>query len=255
MGAGSRLIGAVGEDTDGQALVSQLAIDGVDVASVRRAGPDTGAAHICVSADGENMIVVTPGANAAVTPEMVRSAIRPGDRVFLSQLETPIEALRALYESGPARAGLKLLNAAPALADGAALFGLIDLLVVNETELAVYAGLKVPPVGADAVAAAGRLAAEQGVAVIVTLGAAGAVMASAGEALIIPGRTAAAVVDTTGAGDCFCGALAAALSRRLAPGEALAMANAAACLSVGRAGAGPSMPRRAEVEAMLRADA
>ena len=257
MGADARLIGAVGEDLDGQALVEQLALDGVEVSAVRRvAGTATGAAHICVAADGENMIVVTPGANAAVAPAMAAAAIRPDDRVFLGQLETPVAALRALYESAAARAGLKLLNAAPALPEGAALFALVDLLIVNETELAAYAGLDAAPIGADEVAAAARqLAAENGITVIVTLGAAGAMAVSAREVLIVPGRRASAVVDTTGAGDCFCGALAAALGSGLALGESLAAANAAACLSVGRSGAGPSMPRRAEVEALLRADA
>ena len=257
MGADARLIGAVGEDLDGQALVEQLALDGVEVSAVRRvAGTATGAAHICVAADGENMIVVTPGANAAMAPAMAAAAIRPDDRVFLGQLETPVAALRALYESAAARAGLKLLNAAPALPEGAALFALVDLLIVNETELAAYAGLDAAPIGADDVAAAARpLAAENGITVIVTLGAAGAMAVSAQEVLIVPGRRASAVVDTTGAGDCFCGALAAALGSGLALGESLAAANAAACLSVGRSGAGPSMPRRAEVEALLRADA
>ena len=121
---------------------------------------------------------------------------------------------------------------------------------------AAYAGLDAAPIGADDVAAAARpLAAENGITVIVTLGAAGAMAVSAREVLIVPGRRASAVVDTTGAGDCFCGALAAALGSGLALGESLAAANAAACLSVGRSGAGPSMPRRAEVEALLRADA
>jgi ribokinase len=240
-GARTLMIGAVGGDEAGAWLREHLRAAGVDVSHVAiLAGEVSGQAHICVSDAGENSIVITAGANARLAPE---HAPRGAPTTLLAQLETPIETTRRLF-SGVARA-LRILNAAPAIPAARELFSLADILIVNETELARYAGDD-----ASTPEAARRLISRPEQSVIVTLGAAGALAIGARSELSVAGR-AARVVDTTGAGDCFCGVLAAALDARESLGDAMAMANAAAALSTQRHGAGPSMPTRAEIEAAL----
>ena len=244
-GAATRLIGAVGRDGAGDELLARLAEAGVDIAAIARL-PDqpTGAAYIFVSAAGENMIVVVGGANRAVAPADIAALDLAGCAVFLAQLETPVAAIIALFSTAAATAGVRILNAAPALAEGASLFPLTDILVVNETELARYAGPN-----RQIARAARRLITRPGQSVIVTLGAAGALAVSA-EALIEVAGRPAKVVDTTGAGDCFCGVLAAALADGADLAQAMALANAAAALSTECPGAAVTATLRADVEAL-----
>ena len=237
-GALTTLIGAVGDDEAADFLLSHLADAGVATGAIARvAGAPTGQGHINVSDAGENMIVVVGGANLAVTAAMVAAIDLASHRVFMSQLETPLEAIAALFGSAAARAGTRILNAAPAMPDAAFLFPLADILVVNEIELARYAGV------ADAVEtpddidrAARRLISRDGQSVLVTLGAAGARVVDADDSHSIPGRRAS-VLDTTGAGDCFCGVMAAVLSEGAGLDSAVSLANAAAAISTEHVGA------------------
>lgn len=249
MGAGVRMLGAVGADANGDALTRYLAEAGVDTAAIRRIDDvGTGAAYITIDDAGENQIVVSSGANARVAAADVGAI--DGVRVALGQLETPVPALAAFFAAAAAAGALRILNAAPALPEGAALFAGIDVLIVNQTELAAYLDLAEEPRTAEDAAVARRLIAGDLRAVIVTLGAAGAVLVEADALRAVPARPAT-VVDTTGAGDCFCGVLAALAAEGMPLGDAIATANAAAAICVGRAGAGPAMPTRAEVEAAL----
>ncbi len=252
MGVSTRLLAAVGLDADGDDLLARLASYGVDVSQVERSAlAVTGAAYICVSQAGENMIVVASGANAALDPQSLRAGTLDGSDVYLAQLETPLATVRALFDSARARTALRILNAAPAIEEALDLFGLADILVVNEVELAVFARLARPPATpGDAEPAALGLIQRDGQTVIVTLGAAGALAVARSGSHWIPGIPAKAV-DTTGAGDCFCGVLAACLSLGEDLPHAVARANAAASLSVRRHGASSAMPGRAEVDALL----
>jgi len=247
LGVATRLVGAVGEDAAGAFLLAHLAAAGVDVSGVaRRAGAPTGQAAIFVSPSGENMIVVAGGANATVTGlDMGAEASAPG-RVRLAQLETPVDAIEAFFEAGRgAGAGaLTMLNAAPAAPEGRRLFEAVDILIINETELAAYAGLGASE---DRVAKAARtLISRSGQSVIVTLGAKGAMAVDRDGAFPVEGRPAR-VVDTTGAGDAFCGVLAASLSEGTPLKDALHLANIAGALSTERAGASVSPDLRADV--------
>jgi ribokinase len=251
-GAATTLIGAVGRDEAGAVVLAAMRGAGVlKDHVVELAEHPTGQAFIWVSAAGENSIVVAGGANLALAPGHVDASA--GCTVFLAQLETPVDAIETLFASAAAQSGTRILNAAPAVEDGRRLFALTDILIVNETELARYAGAATVPVHLDDFAsAARRLISRAGQTVIVTLGKAGAVAIDSEGLVIVEGR-AAAVVDTTGAGDCFCGVLAA----RLATGEtleaAMTWANTAAALSTERPGATPSMPTLVEIEAALSA--
>ena len=251
-GVRTQLLGAVGRDEAGEAILAALRRAGVEAGQVLRlADHPTGQAFIWVSEAGENSIVVAGGANLALTPPMADAEAAAQSRVLLAQLETPVETIEALY-GAPASAGrLRLLNAAPAIPEARRLFPLVDMLIVNETELASLAGAGVAADDLDAVAAAARgLMSRPDQTVVVTLGAAGAVAVSPGGRVLVAGRRAK-VVDTTGAGDCFCGVLAARLSEDADLETALAWANAAASLSTERPGATPAMPSRAEIAAAL----
>jgi len=244
-GVATRLVGAVGEDAAGDFLVAHLTAAGVDVSGVaRRAGAPTGQAAIFVSPSGENMIVVAGGANATLTGlDMGAESGAPG-RVRLAQLETPVDAIEAFFEAGRGAGALTLLNAAPAVPDGRRLFDAADILIVNETELAAYAGPGAPE---DEVAKAARtLISRSGQSVIVTLGARGAMAVDRDGVFQVEGRPAR-VLDTTGAGDAFCGVLAASLAEGTPMRDALHLANVAGALATERPGASVSADLRAEV--------
>ncbi len=251
LGAKTRLLGAVGQDGAGDVMLDFLAGAGVDMAGVRReAGAPTGQAFITVDDAARNMIVVAAGANALYGADAARTADLGGAGVVLTQFEATLAAIETVFTRPEAAGALKILNTAPALAEGAPLLGLADMLILNETELASFAGLDAEPADPEAAIAAARSLARPGQTVLATLGAAGAVAVRGDEVFRVMGLRQRAV-DTTGAGDCFCGALAAGLDRGLALPAAMAFANAAAALSVTRAGAAASMPLSAEVEALL----
>ena len=252
MGAPTRLMGAVGGDDSGKSLKAKLAGYGVQVADVMELeGVPTGQAHVWVANSAENMIVVTAGANAMVTSQHVASTPLEGQRVLLCQLETPATAIETLFRTGAAKGALRILNAAPALPQGAALFPLTDILIVNQTELATYAKLDREPSRLEDVSVAARkLMSRPDQTIIVTLGSTGVAAVRRDEAFLVEGKKVKAV-DTVGAGDCFCGALAACLAANMDLREAVEHANAAAALSVQKPGAAPSMPSRREVEQFL----
>lgn len=251
LGARVAMLGCVGQDAFGARLLEVIRAEGVDASGVRQTGDaPTGIAQIVVSR-GENCIVVVPGANMTMTDADVASIeIADGD-VVVAQLETPVAVTEALFAR--ARNATTILNAAPAAIVPDTLLALTDLLVVNETELATLSGAAVRDDSALAdIVAAARSLQRSHKAVIVTLGRRGAVLLQ-GDAppQAIDGH-AVTVLDSTGAGDCFVGAYAAALAAGR-PGSALAFANAAAALAVTKRGAAPSMPRLAEVDALMRA--
>ena len=253
MGAETVMIGATGADDAGSMMRAFLQDNGVDTGMVGvNPRQPTGQAFINVSATGENAIVIVPGANADLTPADIRPGKLAGCGIFLAQLECPVETIHSLFSSDAARRGTTILNAAPAVPEGAELFSLTDILILNETELAAYAKLPEPPDDVEtALESAGKLVGRDGQAVIVTLGEKGAVVVDGEQGELVPGRRAN-VTDTTGAGDCFCGTLAAALAGGCTLNEAVRFAVTAASISVERSGAATSMPTRAEVETALR---
>ena len=240
LGAEVALLGCVGDDVFGQALLSGLRAEGVDVSSVRCAlQQPSGVAAITVCA-AENAIVVAPGANHALTPadiEAAAAAFECAD-IVLSQLEIPLPTVLAAA-SMAARLGKPfLLNPAPAAALPAELLALTTLLTPNTHEIEAL----------FPVAAGGgwrALLAAQGPRLLMTDGAAGVWFADAEGALHHQPAFAVDAVDSTGAGDTFNGALAAFWS--LPRAEAIYRASAAAALSVTRPGAQGGMPTEEEL--------
>lgn len=252
-GATTLLRGMIGSEPGIADLLRQAAPD-LDISGVAVApGAETGTAYIIVAQDGENQIVTVEGANAAVS-DHGEIAIHAGD-VCLAPLEVPATAILRFFEAARHAGALTVLNAAPPLDAGRLAFPHTDLLVVNETELAHFAGAVCAlPDDLDALARmAGSLRSRADQTVIITRGAHGALVV--GEGIVhVPGRPAHAI-DTTGAGDCFCGVLCAALAEGADIPAAATRANVAASLQVERHGAAAAMPTRAEIEAAVTAPA
>ncbi len=224
LGARIRLIGAVGADPFADEALVLLRGAGIDLDGVRRVGEPTGVALILVGGDGENEIVVAPGANRAA------EAGRLGDvDAVLCQLEIPV----ATVAEAAAQARFVCLNAAPAQALPAELLERIDLLVVNRYEL-------------EAVGRYDGLTA-------LTLGAEGAVLLEGGEEIVRAAPPPIDAVDGTAADDAFTACLLVSLLEARPREEALRRACAAGALAASRPGAQPSLPTAAEIDAILGA--
>ncbi|WP_438612754.1 ribokinase [Kocuria sabuli] len=212
----SRMIGAVGDDPDGDVVLRSMAATGVDVTGVGRVPSPTGTALVAVDRHGENQIAVCVGANAEVSLDDVTFA---AEDVVLCQLEIELGAVRETARRTP---GFFALNAAPAVPLPGDLVDRCDLIIVNETEYALIPEL------ADA-----KL-------VAVTYGAEGSALYSHGRRVASAPGNEVAVVSTVGAGDAFCAALVLALTSGLDHETALRAANAVGAHAVGDSSAQPA---------------
>ncbi|WP_460448162.1 ribokinase [Alsobacter sp. SYSU BS001988] len=246
-GAEVALVGAVGQDPFAAIALSLLRRDGVDLSRAAAVDAPTGAAFIAVSAAGENAIVVAAGANArVVASQMDGLPLGAGDTLLLQREVPEEEVLKAARAAK--RAGARvILNAAPAGEVSRELLDALDILVVNEHEVAIVAAGLGLAGGPDDLAR--QIDADHGVATIVTLGGEGAVGWTGGVRRSAPALPVE-VVDTTAAGDTFCGAFAAAMDQGLGFTTALARAAAAGSLACATAGAQPSIPVKAAIDAV-----
>jgi ribokinase len=252
LGAPTILIGRLGQDAFGDQLKAFLAAQGVDLSFLRAtAGAQTGTAVI-TTANADNTIVVIPGANALVSTADVTSPVLAKGDIAVSQFEIPVPAIGAFFKRARAAGATTILNPAPAIECGVELLELVDILILNETELGFLTGVELRDGDDHArlLEAARSLPIGPGRVVCVTLGKRGVLALIDGEPAIVAGRMVKAV-DTTGAGDCFVGAIAAQLAGGNSIRAALDYANAAASICVQRMGAAPSMPTATEVEAAI----
>ncbi len=249
LGARVSMVGRVGDDAAGEALLETLKEEGVNTAAVGIApGLSTGVALITLDGAGENAIVVSPGANTALTPEVVDEAAdiwRSAD-ICLLQLEIPLATVAHVVRSA---AGMVVLNPAPALLEARPILKEADLVVPNRSELALLAAASEPGEVEQVLTLVSRF--EDVERMVVTLGAHGALVVDSGNhELVAPPDVE--VVDTTGCGDAFCAALAVALGEGRDLVEATRWATAAGASAATRRGAGASMPTRAEVGSLFR---
>jgi ribokinase len=253
-GAATTMIGACGDDADGQLVRDSLAQQGVDTQHVHVvAGSPTGRALITVDDQGGNTIVVSPGANTLLAAEDVGAGLRSmnaGDLLLL-QLETPEPLVRHAARRAADAGGVVVLNAAPVPGSIDGLFDDVDLLIVNEHELAGITGLLGNQAARDDDLA--LLAAASHATVVCTAGSDGAYVMHENRVDHVK-APAVHAVDTTAAGDTFIGYLAAGLARDRADLiGAIETATGAAALAVTREGAIDSIPFRHEVAPRLTA--
>lgn len=250
-GASTKMVGATGNDAFAAEALALLKEAGADLGGVRELEGATGIALILVGGDGENVIVVIPGANGKVTPEDAGDAIAamsPGDTVLL-QMEIPEAAVNAALEAARAKGVRSILNIAPLTDAVERLAPLADIVIANETEFARLSGRPVEALN-EVKAELEALHARSGQCMIVTLGGDGVLWARDGNNGHVPSLKIAPV-DTVGAGDTFCGYLAQGLDTGMAFEEAVrraAIAGALACLTPG---AQPSIPLAEDVSARL----
>jgi len=217
LGGSARMVGAVGKDASGQRMLDALAAAGVDTTDVARLPQPTGTALIVVDSDGENQIVVCPGANSHLSLDGVEFG---PEETVLCQLEVGLPVVLEAARKAP---GFFVLNAAPAMDLPAELLERCDLVIVNESEYALI----------PALAEAKLLA--------VTYGKDGSAMFEHGRKVAEAPSVAVTVANTVGAGDAFCAALVLALRSGLDYTQALAVANAVGADAVGDPSSQPDL--------------
>lgn len=247
------MVGAVGNDMFADELLSDMKGYGIDAECVIRKAGNSGLAFISVDARGENTIVLASGANGKLSPDDVQKSFHVFDEadVLLLQNEIPWETnVAAIHEAR--RRGIPVwLNPAPAIHLAKEQLQWIDVLVLNETELASMTGQGATNSGIN-MDAASELVSDGVSEVILTLGVKGChYISKAGVSFHVPAFPVHAL-DTTAAGDAFIGAYAAIATSGGTIQEALTSASAAAAITVTRRGAQTSIPSREEVEAFLR---
>lgn len=256
LGGNAAIIGQVGADVFGTKLIEGLLAAGVDATGIGISAGATGTAFIAVLPSGENSILISPGANARLMPDLAVNRIANAGHAgfLLCQLEVPLATVEAALRYARQHEIITILDPAPAHALSPELLRCVDWLTPNQTEAELLLG---QPAGslctfADARAAALRLRESGPRGVIVKLGQAGCYVSAPDADAAVEGFVVNAV-DTTAAGDTFNGALAMALAEGKPILEAAAFANAAGAISVTRAGAQSSIPSREEVDDFLRA--
>lgn len=246
-GAKVTMIGKIGNDNSGKTLIDSLKKDSinVDYVTVDAVSP-TGTALITVNEEGNNSIIVVPGANMTISHEEIQNAAKiiEDSHIIISQFETPINAAIDAFKIARGKNVITILNPAPANKIPEELYSLTDIIAPNETEVYELTGIKVENLE-DAKSAA-QIFLQKGVKyVIVTLGEKGAALISKDRADIVPAYKVYAV-DTTAAGDSFLGALACKLKTKSLEFndliDAIGFGNMVSSIVVQKEGAQPSIP-------------
>lgn len=238
LGARVAMVACVGDDDFGRTTLENFAHQGIDARFVTVvSGQPTGVAPITVTADGHNTVIIVPGANLHLDAAAVERALvaLPRPKVIACQLEVPDAASERALRWGQEHGVITLLNPAPAKMTTASLLGYADILVPNETELALLTGMDISDGFTHIATAARRLRQRSDQCVVVTLGARGVwLLEGNSESHIAAPRVRA--VDSTGAGDSFIGALAYRLSQSIPLRDAVAWGCRVAAASVRQPG-------------------
>lgn len=251
-GAEVAMVNTVGDDTHGTAYLEQFAKEGVDTRFMRRVPGSSGVAPIWVDRAGTNRIIVVPGANLKVQPDVAAKAVetlRP--QVVLGQFEIPQATTAAGFTAARRIGATTVLNPAPAAPVEPTLLAVTDWLVPNEHEFELITGTPLGATRADQESAARGVAERLGVSLVVTLGAAGALVVPRGGSASWIEAPRVEAVDTTGAGDAFVGAFAVGLALGRPVAAAVRLGCVAAADSVTRRGTQASYPDRRAAAGLL----
>ena len=249
LGANVSMLGRVGKDNFGDFLLDNLKANHVDTSHIQRDDASTGTATIIVDANGQNSIVLSPGANGKVTSSDVEHASFSTFNLLLLQLEIPTPTVLSAAKLAMQNGVRVILNPAPAKELPNELIALADFIIPNETELSLLTGMEVKDIPSTEKAAKALL--QKGAQnVIVTLGSKGA--------LIVNKETNShvesfhvEVVDTTAAGDAFIGGFASILDSSKSLEGAVRYGCACGALAATKFGAQPSLPTKQEVERFI----
>jgi ribokinase len=241
-GAQVHFIGKLGADVFGNAIADNFVKVGIDSHYVGQSETPTGIAHICVDGNGENRIIIIPGANNEIEASKAADAIHSikGLAVVVAQCEIKQEVTLASFKAAKARGCITILNPAPYQEISADLLALCDWIIPNETEFRELHG-ELPT--NDQILKSFR----PGKNSIVTLGSQGAAYISADGELTRVTAPHVTAVDTTGAGDAFVGTFAYSIASGKDPVSAMTLGIKVATLSVTRKGAQSSYPDQAEI--------
>jgi ribokinase len=244
-GAEVHFIGKLGKDVFGAAIADNFVKVGIHSEYVDRSETPTGVAHIWVDGNGENRIIIIPGANHEIEIAKAVEAINTIQdlSVVVAQCEIKQEVTLAAFKAAKARGCTTILNPAPYQEISAELLALCDWIIPNETEFRELHG-ELPTT--DAILQSFR----PGKNSIVTLGSQGAVYVSADGQLTKVGAPKVTAVDTTGAGDAFVGTFAYSLASGKDPATAMTLGIKVASLSVTKKGAQSSYPHQAEISTL-----
>lgn len=248
LGANVSMVGNLGTDVLGDQAAERLEKENIDCRRISRdAQQASGVALISVDQQGENQIVVAPGANATLSPDHIEQAfkdIEPGS-IILLQLEIPIETVSSAIRLATEKNCRIILDPAPAQTLPATLLEKVYLLTPNESEAELLTGIKVTE-ESSAKEAAAVLVQRGAENVAITLGGGGVLLASTADQQLIPAKQVVAI-DTTAAGDCFNGSVAFALAKGIELADCIKFACNVAAIAVTRPGAQDSMPFAQEV--------
>lgn len=252
LGGDVTFIAKIGNDDFGEAALKGFNNDQINTDFVFiDEGHPSGVAIIMVEDSGENIIVVSPGANNALNTAEIEKAHKAFDNadMVLVQLETPIDTVKRVLELSHEKQKKVILNPAPAQSLDDNFYPLINIITPNESEAEILTGIKVDDVFSATKAA--NILLEKGVSnVVITMGEKGAFFKNNEEEFLVPAQKANAI-DTTGAGDTFNGALAVAIAEGQSWRDAITFGNNAGAFSVEKMGAQVSIPRRDQLKKIV----
>lgn len=243
---------SLGNDANGNNALNYFKKNGLDISfSLISNSETTGTAMIWVDKNGENSIIIIPGANKLLSPDYIlaNQEIIENTDIIVLQMEIPYETIKTICKIAFQKGKKVILNVAPAYRLEDEILKAVYILVVNKTEAEFLAEEKIEDVGDEAIV---EKLLKRGVQnVLLTLGNKGCLFKNRNELLRVPAFSVKAV-DTTAAGDTFCGALATGISKNRCMQDVLEFASAAAAISVTKLGAQPSIPNKEEINNFLK---
>ena len=244
-GAEVHFIGKLGRDLFGDSIAANFSTLGINSDCEERSDTPTGVAHIWVDGQGENRIIIIPGANHEIESTKAVAAINGIENlsVVIAQCEIKQEVTLAVFNAAKTRGCITILNPAPYQVLSQELLELCDWIIPNETEFRELHG-QLP--SSDEILRTFR----PGKNSVVTLGSLGAALINADSSIIRKSAPTVDVIDTTGAGDAFVGTFAYALASGMSSADALALGIKVASLSVTKKGAQSSYPTQAEISTL-----
>lgn len=248
-----QIVGAVGNDAYKSILLQSLQDKGVGIENVTTKEGGSGLAFITVNSEGENYIVLSPGANKHLSAQDLPAQLWHDAALILLQNEIPWELNQTIIQIAEKYGIPVWMNPAPAFAMPSDLFRSIHTLILNETEAELLTAVPISSED-DAVQAISHLLLDGIRRVILTMGSKGLLFADESKQITHLEAYSVQPVDTTAAGDTFIGALASTWMNGQTLSEGVKFASAAAALAVTKSGAQESIPSRAEIEAFLRSN-